>query len=88
MKKLVTVYECDVNRCGTEIKGLADGLILLGSICSADGETQLSTSEFSGEGFAICWRHFHEKFPSPQIRDYERRLERDDYIPRGGPGDR
>lgn len=85
MKKLVTVYECDVNRCGTEIKTIADGLILEGSLSAADGSPQIATYQ---DQFAMCWRHFHEKFPSPQIRDYERRLERDDYIPRGGPGDR
>ena len=87
MKKTITVYVCDSKLCGKEIKTLADGLVWDGELYSADKSVRIRANR-EHEEFAMCWGHFHEKFPSPQIRDYNRRVERDGYIPRGGPDDR
>jgi len=87
MKKVITVYVCDFKQCDKEIKGINDGLVIGGALCTADGGIRLGGNE--QDPYAICWEHFHEKFPSPQIRMYKEQIDRSyDRYERGGPNDR
>lgn len=95
MRRTITVFLCDAptyggKSCGKEIKTVEDGLILDGHLRTADDKHALRSETPDGgtlpETTAICWGHFHELFPSPQMRAYGDEIARS--YERGGPGDR
>jgi hypothetical protein len=90
MRRTITVYTCDHTGCGKELATAADGIVLDGLLYTPGEKHKLRSKEPSrdapSEPHALCWEHFHELFPSPQIRAWRDEMARG--YERGGPGDR
>ena len=93
--RIERIYTCDCvddparggKPCDKEIRTQEDGILFAGSLSAPDRAKTLSSPDDPSEWTGLCWKHFHQLFPSPEYRYYQDAIAAS-YTPRGGPGDR